>query len=111
MRATVALAAALAACGDASNDWPNDVVLTSAHFRYHARHGDVLCDDLLAQLEHNLTVVSRVLGFDPAAVSIDYYKYRDKADLQRERVHARMGGPPARAVRRSTLPFGRINTS
>ena len=82
MRAAIALAVAFCACGGASNDWPNDVVLTSPHFRYHARSGDVLCDDLLTQLEDNLTAVARLLDFDPAAVSIDYYKYRDPADLR-----------------------------
>jgi hypothetical protein len=80
LRAAVAIVVALSACG--GSDWPNDRVLTSPHFRYHARNGDVLCDDLLTRLEDNLAAVSQLLGFDPDAVSIDYYKYRDAADLR-----------------------------
>src|SRR5262249_17386928 len=50
------------------------------HFRYHARAGDPLCASLLDRLEANLGTVARMLGLDPAKVSVDYYKYRDDDD-------------------------------
>jgi hypothetical protein len=79
-RRLIAAAAAIAGCTAQAN-WPNDVVLTSAHFTYHARTGEALCPDLMDRLEANLAAVAGVLGIDIEHVHVDYYKYRDVDDI------------------------------
>jgi hypothetical protein len=57
-------------------------LLTSAHFRYHARSGQALCPDLMERLEANLAAVAGVLGIDPDRVQVEYYKYLDAEDVR-----------------------------
>lgn len=82
------LALALSACtveeqGAAARDLPNDRVLRSAHFAYHARGTDnAICGDLLGTLERHFDHMQSMLGYAwPAGRVIHYYKFVDAADF------------------------------
>ncbi|HTA21121.1 MAG TPA: hypothetical protein VK989_17640 [Polyangia bacterium] len=60
-------------------DLPNDQLLTSAHFRYHARADAVLDPTIMDRLETHRTEFDATYGVEPGIV--DYYRFRDFADL------------------------------
>jgi hypothetical protein len=64
------------ACGP--RDLPNDQLLTSAHFRYHARADAVLDPTIMDRLEAHRTEFDARFGVAPG--TIDYYLFRDHAD-------------------------------
>jgi hypothetical protein len=64
------------ACGP--TNLPNDQLLSSPHFRYHARADTVLDPTILDRLEAHRSELDRTLGFDNGV--IDYYRFRDGAD-------------------------------
>jgi hypothetical protein len=68
---------ALAGCGP--KDLPDDQLLTSAHFRYHARADTVLDPTILDRLEAYRTEFDTAYGVESGVV--DYYRYRDWADF------------------------------
>jgi hypothetical protein len=80
--ASSALAASIAttACtGPNVPDLPSDQLLTSSHFRYHARADAVLDPTIVDRLEVHRSEFAQQLG----AVSdvVDYYLFRDDLDL------------------------------
>jgi hypothetical protein len=70
------LAAFAFAC--APRHLPNDQILTSAHFRYHARADAVLDPTIMDRLEAHRTEFDARFGVAPGM--IDYYLFRDHAD-------------------------------
>jgi hypothetical protein len=81
--AGILLAATTSGC-DEDDDFPDDRLWESAHFRYHTRNGDDgACEAVLGQLERNFEVVRGYLGFPwPEGRKVDYYKFRDQADYE-----------------------------
>jgi hypothetical protein len=75
--ALVLAVGAVAGCGP--KDLPNDQLLTSAHFRYHARADTVLDPTIMDRLEAHRTEFDTAYGVESGM--IDYYRYRDPADL------------------------------
>jgi hypothetical protein len=59
---------------------PDDQVLSSPHFRYHARASAVLDPTIVDRLEANRAEFTGRYGVDPGVV--DYYLFRDDADLR-----------------------------
>jgi hypothetical protein len=70
------LASLLTACSNAN--LPDDQLLSSEHFRYHARADAVLDPTIMDRLEAHRTEFDARYGVDPGVV--DYYLYRDDAD-------------------------------
>jgi hypothetical protein len=66
------------ACGG-PKDLPSDQLLTSAHFRYHARADTVLDPTIMDRLEAHRTEFDAT--YDVEGGIVDYYRYRDYADL------------------------------
>jgi hypothetical protein len=60
------------------SDLPDDQLLTSAHFRYHARAGTVLDPTIMNRLEVHRAEFDARYAVDPGM--IDYYLFRDDAD-------------------------------
>jgi hypothetical protein len=80
-------------------DWPNDQVLVSANFRYHARADAVLDPSIMDRLELHRTEFNQRFGVTNGV--IDYYLFRDQDDFTQN-----AGCPPehgACEVRRSVL--------
>jgi hypothetical protein len=63
-------------CGP--SNLPNDQLLSSPHFRYHARADTVLDPTILERLEAHRSELDGYLDIDSGI--IDYYRYRDVAD-------------------------------
>jgi hypothetical protein len=61
------------------SDLPDDQLLTSPHFRYHARADAVLDPTIMDRLEAHRAAFDARYGVDPGVV--DYYLFRDPADL------------------------------
>jgi hypothetical protein len=59
-------------------DLPDDQLLTSAHFRYHARADTVLDPTIMNRLEADRAEFDARYAVDPGM--IDYYLFRDDAD-------------------------------
>jgi hypothetical protein len=80
VHAPVALAALTlaGACGG-PKDLPDDQLLTSAHFRYHARADTVLDPSIMDRLEAHRIEFDATYGVESGLV--DYYRFRDAADL------------------------------
>jgi hypothetical protein len=80
---SVALSLALACSGEQSQNWPDDAVWESAHFRYHTRAADAgVCQGVLDQLERHFQLTRDYLHFSwPAGRKVDYYKFSDVADF------------------------------
>jgi hypothetical protein len=72
--------------GDRALNLPDDVLWESDHFRYHSRSGEVAaCERVTEQLERHFATVREYLGFPwPARSKVDYYKFRDQNDYERE---------------------------
>jgi hypothetical protein len=66
------------ACGG-PKDLPEDQLLTSAHFRYHARADTILDPTIMDRLETHRTEFDATYGVESGIV--DYYRFRDAADL------------------------------
>jgi hypothetical protein len=82
LRSVAALMAIGAGCGGNSIDLPHGQVWTSAHFRYTARADDhSVCDGVVDRLEAHFAALHAYLGIDWPGGMIDYYKFRDQADL------------------------------
>jgi hypothetical protein len=82
LRSVAALVAVGAGCGGNSIDLPDGQVWTSPHFRYTARADDVaVCDGVLDRLEAHFALLHTYLGIEWPGGTIDYYKFRDEADL------------------------------
>jgi hypothetical protein len=60
------------------SDLPDDQLLTSAHFRYHARADAVLDPTIMNRLEAQRAEFDARYAVDPGV--IDYYLFRDAAD-------------------------------
>jgi len=76
----LALAVVVTACEERGLDLPDDSLLVSQHFRYHARMRDPPpCPEVLSGLEAHYAEMRAFLGF-PEQV-IDYYLYRDENDM------------------------------
>jgi hypothetical protein len=60
-------------------DLPNDQILTSAHFRYHARAGTVLDPTIMDRLEAHRAEFEARFGIESPLV--DYYLFKDDNDL------------------------------
>jgi hypothetical protein len=77
VRCLSGLAAFAFAC--APQDLPNDQVLTSAHFRYHARAETVLDPTIMDRLETHRAEFDTWFGVESGLV--DYYLFRDDHDF------------------------------
>lgn len=75
--ATIVAAALSLACEP--TNLPDDQLLESAHFRYHARADAVLDPTILDRLEAKRADI--VAAFGVASDVVDYYLYRDQEDL------------------------------
>ncbi|MDB4979608.1 MAG: hypothetical protein JWM82_360 [Myxococcales bacterium] len=75
---TLAIVTLASACRG-PKDLPDDQLLTSAHFRYHARADTVLDPTLLDRLEAHRTEFDVTYGVQSGIV--DYYRFSDFADL------------------------------
>jgi hypothetical protein len=73
----LALVTLAGACGP--KDLPDDQLLTSAHFRYHARADTVLDPTIMDRLEAHRTEFDAT--YDVESGIVDYYRFRDDADL------------------------------
>jgi hypothetical protein len=73
----MALALLGLACG--RDDLPSDQLLTSPHFRYHARADAVLDPTIMDRLEKHRSEFDAEFGIDSGVV--DYYLFRDSDDL------------------------------
>jgi hypothetical protein len=71
------LAVSTVCCG--APDWPNDQVLSSANFRYHARADAVLDPSIMDRLESHRTEFNQSFGVTNGV--IDYYLFRDQDDF------------------------------
>jgi hypothetical protein len=78
LRAALAVATIGGACGG-PKDLPDDQLLTSAHFRYHARADTVLDPTIMDRFEAHRAEFDATYGVESGIV--DYYRYRDYADL------------------------------
>lgn len=78
-RASVCLFALVACACACAPDLPNDQVLTSAHFRYHARAETVVDSTLMDRLEARRAELDAWFGVE--APTVDYYLFKDRADL------------------------------
>jgi hypothetical protein len=72
--------------GKGAPDLPDDWLWESEHFRYHTRDGEsAACKAVTRQLERHFELVRDYLGFPwPNAAKVDYHKFRDQLDYERE---------------------------
>jgi hypothetical protein len=89
------------ACGG-PKDLPDDQLLTSAHFRYHARADTVLDPTIMDRLETHRTEFDTTYGVESGIV--DYYRFRDAADLA-----ANSGCPVPCTDGRSVMAFAPLH--
>ncbi|HEX4405069.1 MAG TPA: hypothetical protein VH560_09595 [Polyangia bacterium] len=78
MAVAIAVSTLAGAC-EAPGDLPDDQLLTSAHFRYHARADTLLDPTIMDRLEAHRTEFDETYGVESGIV--DYYRFRDYADL------------------------------
>jgi hypothetical protein len=74
----------VASCNlDRNFNLPRDQVLTSLHFKYHARSTDsTICEELLGKLESDFQVFEGMFGLSwPLGRRIEYYKFVDSGDF------------------------------
>jgi hypothetical protein len=68
----------LVAVGCGGRDLPNEQVLSSEHFRYHARADTAVDPTIVQRLEARRNELARYLDVEGGV--IDYYRFRDVAD-------------------------------